>query len=149
MALRNIFQEGEQILRKRSREVTTFDERLHVLIDDMWDTMHHANGVGLAGPQVGICKRVVIVEAADDDRLELVNPVIKNTSGEQLGMEGCLSVSPSKNGKVLRPMSLTVEAQDRNGKPITVNATDWKARIICHECDHLDGVLFIDKVVKE
>ncbi len=148
MAIRNIFQEGEPILRKKAREVTEFNERLHTLIDDMIETLHSSEGVGLAGPQVGVCKRVIIVEPEPGDITEMVNPVISDTHGSQIGVEGCLSVSSSKNGKVKRPMYLTVSYRDRNGAPHVMKAEGWTARIICHECDHLDGVLFIDKVIR-
>ncbi|MBR2349808.1 MAG: peptide deformylase [Clostridia bacterium] len=149
MARRNIFQEGEPILRRKAREVNEFDSRLHQLLDDMKETLHTSEGVGLAAPQVGICKRVVIIEPEEGRLTEMVNPVITSASGSQIGLEGCLSVDSSKNGKVNRPMRLTVEYFDRNGKKHEMTATDWTARIICHECDHLDGVLFIDKVIKE
>ena len=148
MALRNIFKEGESVLRRVAREVTMFDNRLHVLIDDMWETMYKADGVGLAAPQVGIAKRVAVVDIGDGEKLELVNPVISKRKGEQVGLEGCLSIDSSKNGNVIRPMSLVVNALDRNGNPFEYKAEGFKARAICHECDHLDGILFIDKVIK-
>ena len=144
MAIRNIFKEGEPILRKRAREVEVFDARLHQLLDDMKETLHVAEGVGLAAPQVGISKRVVIIEPTEGDITEMINPVITKAKGSQIGLEGCLSVDSSKNGKVNRPMSLTVEYFDRNGEKQVMKATDWTARIICHETDHLDGKLFID-----
>ncbi|MBO5773855.1 MAG: peptide deformylase [Clostridia bacterium] len=149
MAIRNIFKEGEPILRKRAREVEVFDARLHQLLDDMKETLHVAEGVGLAAPQVGISKRVVIIEPTEGDITEMINPVITKAKGSQIGLEGCLSVDSSKNGKVNRPMSLTVEYFDRNGEKQVMKATDWTARIICHETDHLDGILFIDKKEKE
>ena len=149
MAVRNIFQEGEPILRKRAREVEVFDSRLHQLLDDMIETLHTSDGVGLAAPQVGICKRVVIIEPTPGDITEMVNPVIVSSSGSQIGLEGCLSVDSSKNGKVNRPSRLTVVYRDRYGYEKRMTATDWTARIICHETDHLDGVLFIDKKIKE
>ena len=150
MAIRNIFKEGEPILRKKAREVEVFDDaRLHQLLDDMKETLHVAEGVGLAAPQVGISKRVVIIEPTEGDITEMINPVITKAKGSQIGLEGCLSVDSSKNGKVNRPMSLTVEYFDRNGEKQVMRATDWTARIICHETDHLDGILFIDKKEKE
>ncbi len=149
MAIRNIFKEGEPILRKKAREVEVFDARLHQLLDDMKETLHVAEGVGLAAPQVGISKRVVIIEPTEGDITEMINPVITKAKGSQIGLEGCLSVDSSKNGKVNRPMSLTVEYFDRNGEKQVMHATDWTARIICHETDHLDGILFIDKKEKE
>lgn len=149
MAIRNIFKEGEPILRKKAREVEVFDARLHQLLDDMKETLHVAEGVGLAAPQVGISKRVVIIEPTEGDITEMINPVITKAKGSQIGLEGCLSVDSSKNGKVNRPMSLTVEYFDRNGEKQVMKATDWTARIICHETDHLDGILFIDKKEKE
>lgn len=149
MAVRNIFQEGEPILRRRAREVESFDARLHQLLDDMIETLHVSEGVGLAAPQVGICKRVVIIEPEEGNITEMVNPVIVSSSGSQIGPEGCLSVDSSKNGNVKRPMRLTVVYCDRFGNKKTMNATDWTARIICHETDHLDGILFIDKKIKE
>lgn len=149
MAIRNIFKEGEPILRKKAREVEVFDARLHQLLDDMKETLHVAEGVGLAAPQVGISKRVVIIEPTEGDITEMINPVITKAKGSQIGLEGCLSVDSSKNGKVNRPMSLTVEYFDRNGEKQVMRATDWTARVICHETDHLDGILFIDKKEKE
>ena len=149
MAIRNIFKEGEPILRKKAREVEVFDARLHQLLDDMKETLHVAEGVGLAAPQVGISKRVVIIEPTEGDITEMINPVITKAKGSQIGLEGCLSVDSSKNGKVNRPMSLTVEYFDRHGEKQVMKATDWTARIICHETDHLDGILFIDKKEKE
>ncbi len=149
MARRNIFQEGEAILRRKAREVEAFDARLHQLLDDMIETLHTSDGVGLAAPQVGICKRVCIIEPEQGNITEMVNPVITSKQGSQIGLEGCLSVDSSKNGKVERPSRLTVEYFDRNGEKHTMTATDWTARIICHETDHLDGILFIDKKIKE
>lgn len=148
MAKRNIFQEGEPILRRKAKEVTEYNERLHTLLDDMAETLHCSDGVGLAGPQVGICRRVIIVEPEHGQLTEMINPVISGARGSQIGVEGCLSVDSGKNGKVKRPMYLTVSYSDRNGNPHTMEAEGWTARIICHECDHLDGVLFIDKVLR-
>lgn len=141
MALRRIFQDGEEILLKRSREVGAFDERLAVLLDDMKDTMYDADGVGLAAPQVGILRRVAIIDA-DGIYLEMVNPQIVEAEGEQIGEEGCLSVDSAKNCKVLRPEKVTVRAYDRTGKKYKKTVTGLAARAVCHELDHLEGILF-------
>ncbi len=146
MALRNIVKEGDSVLRKRCKEVTEFNERLHILLDDMKETLIEADGAGLAAPQVGILKRVAIV-SVDDDYYEIINPEIIATSGEQTGPEGCLSV-PGVYGTVSRPMKVTVKAQDRFGKEFTVSGEGLLARAFCHEIDHLDGTLFKDKVIE-
>ncbi|MDD3947562.1 MAG: peptide deformylase [Clostridia bacterium] len=148
MALRNIFMEGDPVLRQRAKEVTVFDRRLGILLDDMLETMRKGGGVGLAGPQVGILKRVAVIEYAGET-WELVNPKIVSSSGSVIGMEGCLSVDPRKDGKVARPQEVTVVYQDRNGNRKERKVEDWMARIVCHETDHLNGILFIDKVMKE
>lgn len=148
MAIRNIVTIGNDVLREKCREVTTFDARLSVLIDDMIDTMFKANGVGLAAPQVGILKRVAVVSIDGEKIYELVNPVITSVAGRQIGEEGCLSV-PKKFGLVERPNKITVEYQDRNGVKKSIKVTGFLARAFCHEIDHLDGVLYIDKVIKE
>lgn len=140
MAIRNILKDGEDTLLKKCREVTVFDKRLGQLIDDMTETMHQANGVGLAAPQVGILKRVVVVDVGEGV-VELVNPKVIAFSGEQAGPEGCLSF-PGQYGLVKRPMHVEVKAQDRNGKEIRVKGSELLARAFCHEIDHLDGVLF-------
>ena len=143
MAIRNIVEMGkDDILRKHSRKVTKFDHRLGVLLDDMADTMYEADGVGLAAPQVGVLKRVVVIDVGDG-LVELVNPEIIASEGEQGGSEGCLSV-PGKRGYVVRPERVTVKAQDRKGKPFELKAEGLFARAICHELDHLDGKLYID-----
>lgn len=144
MALRNILTEEDPTLHKVSREVTKFDDRLHELIDDMIETLHSANGVGLAAPQVGVLRRVVVVDAGDEV-LELVNPEIVSQSGEQTGMEGCLSV-PGKYGIVTRPNEVTVRAQDRDGNWYEVDGEELMARAFCHELEHLDGHLYTEKV---
>ena len=146
MALRNIVKEGDTVLRKRCKEVTEFNERLHILLDDMRETLIDADGAGLAAPQVGILKRVAIV-SVDDDYYEIINPEIIAVSGEQTGPEGCLSV-PGVYGTVSRPMQVTVKAQDRFGKEFTVSGEGLLARAFCHEIDHLDGTLFKDKVIE-
>lgn len=143
MALRTIITEGDPVLAKVCRPVENFDDRLHVLIDDMKETLAVSNGVGLAAPQVGILRRVVLVMDADDNVIELVNPEIIHREGEQDGLEGCLSV-PGKYGFVTRPMKVTVRAQDRNGKPFEVSGEELTARCFCHELDHLDGHLFVE-----
>lgn len=148
MAIRNIFKEGESVLRKRAKEVTVFDKKLAILLDDMKETMFAEDGAGLAAPQVGILKRAAVI-TYEGEYLELVNPVIISSEGAVAAMEGCLSVDSKKNCKVLRPAKLVCAAQDRDGNKFTVEAEGWKARIICHELDHLDGILFIDKEYKE
>ncbi len=144
MALRNILTEGEPTLHKVSREVTKFDGRLHELIDDMVETLKDANGVGLAAPQVGVLRRVVVVDTGESV-LELVNPVIIAQSGEQSGLEGCLSV-PGKYGIVTRPNVVKVRAQDRDGNWYEAEGEGLTARGFCHELDHLDGHLYTEKV---
>ncbi len=146
MAIRDIVKDGEPILRKRCREVEVFDEKLCKLLDDMKDTLDKADGVGLAAPQVGILKRVVIVEF-EDFFLEMVNPVITKQSGEQIGQEACLSV-PGKSCDVKRPNRLTCVYQTRTGKKKEITVEDFIARIFCHEIDHLDGILYYDKEYK-
>lgn len=147
MAIRNIVKHGDPVLRKISRTVLSFDERLTTLIDDMKETMYEADGVGLAAPQVGILKRVCVVDIGEGP-IELVNPVIIEKSGEQTGSEGCLSL-PGNYKTTRRPMYVKVRAQDRNGNTFTVEGEGLLARAFCHEIDHLDGVLFIDRAVGE
>ena len=142
MALRNIVTEKEARLRKVSRPVEKFDERLWTLLDDMADTMYDADGVGIAGVQVGVLRRVFVVDIGEG-LTEFINPAITARSGEQDGMEGCLS-SPGEYGLVVRPEKVTIEAFDRNGKPFTMDAEGFLARAICHENDHLDGRIFKD-----
>lgn len=144
MATRRIFQEGEDILLKKCREVTVFDKKLGELIDDMFETMLKADGVGLAGPQIGYLRRLAVVQV-DDEKLELVNPQIISSSGEQIDEEGCLSVDSSKNCKVKRPYTVTVRAKDRNGIEFEKTVNGLTARAVCHELDHLDGILFYTK----
>lgn len=145
MALRNIVKNGDPTLRKVSRSVINFDEKLSVLLDDMADTMYDADGCGLAAPQVGILRRICIVDVGDG-LIELVNPVIVEESGVQQETEGCLSC-PNEYGTTKRPMKVTVRAQDRNGNTFTVSGEGLKARAFCHEIDHLNGILFIDKTI--
>ena len=143
MAIRNIIQVGDETLRKKSFEVTVFDEKLSTLLDDMKETLKKANGAGLAGPQVGVLRRVFVVDV-EEGYFEFVNPVIVSASGTQCGKEGCLSVK-GKWGEVTRPNRVVVRAQDRYGKKFTVTAKEFFARAVCHEYDHLDGILYIDK----
>ena len=149
MAIRNILQIGDPTLRKKSFEVTDFGEKTHQLLDDMKDTLIKADGAGLAAPQVGILRRIFIVKV-DDLYFECINPKIVKQSGSQVGEEGCLSVK-GKYGVVERPMKVTVKAFDRFGKPFEVKAQGFLARAFCHENDHLDGVIYLDKAssVKE
>ena len=144
MALRNILTEEDPTLRKVSRPVTKFDDRLHELLDDMAETLEDARGVGLAAPQVGILRRVVVVDVGEEI-LELINPEIISESGEQTGMEGCLSV-PGKYGIVTRPNVVKVRAQDRFGEWYEAEGEELIARAFCHELEHLDGHLYVDKV---
>lgn len=147
MALRKIVTvKNEDILRKKSKEVTVFDDKLKELVADMKETMIAENGAGLAAPQIGILKRVVVC-MIDDKIKEFINPVIVKSSGEIIDVEGCLSV-PGKRGDVARPEKVTVEAQDINGKKIKYTGKDFNARVLCHETDHLNGILYIDRALK-
>ncbi len=147
MAIRNIVCEGDDLLRKKCREVDKFDEKLSVLIDDMLDTMYEANGVGLAAPQVGILKRVCVIDIGDGP-IELVNPVIVETSGEQISPEACLSC-PGRCGTTSRPNFVRVKAQNRHGEEVAYEGEELLAKAFCHEIDHLDGKLFIDVILEE
>ena len=158
MAIREIRLREDEILRKRSKEVINFDAKLHILLDDMYDTMKSRDGVGLAAPQVGILKRAVVIDTSDADKkrkgkapvigkIELINPEIIEESGEQTGTEGCLSF-PDVFGTVTRPYKVTVKAQDRNGKWFKLTGEGLLARAICHEVDHLDGHVFTEKVTE-
>lgn len=144
MAIRNIRVEGEEVLRKKCREVTEMTPKIQELIEDMLDTMYEADGVGLAAPQVGILKRIVVVDVGDG-YIVLINPEILETSGEQTGDEGCLSL-PGKSGEVTRPNYVRVRALDENMEPFEMEGEELLARAICHECDHLDGILYVDHV---
>lgn len=141
--LRTIITEGDPVLNKVCHPVTKFDEKLWALLDDMRETLAESNGVGLAAPQVGILRRAVLVINSEDQVLELINPTIIKTEGEQDGLEGCLSV-PGKWGNVKRPMVVRVRAQDRNGEWFEVEDEELTARCFCHELDHLDGHLFVE-----
>ena len=144
MAIRNIRKLGDDILRKKCRPVEKIDDRIITLLDDMTDTMNDANGVGLAAPQVGILKRVVVIDVGDGV-IELINPEIIATEGSVTSPEGCLSV-PGKWGTVTRPERVTVRALDRNGNEFEMTGEEMLAKAFCHELDHLDGVVFVDKV---
>ena len=143
MALRKIVLQGEECLKKKCRPVTDFNERLHTLLDDMAETLMDSGGVGLAAPQVGILRRVCVVLNEDDELIELINPEIVFTEGEQTGLEGCLSV-PGKYGVVTRPNIVRVRAQDRDGVFFEVEDEGLTARCFCHEIEHLDGHLFVE-----
>lgn len=145
MALRKIVEQGDDCLTKVCRPVTEFNKRLHLLLDDMAETLRDANGAGLAAPQVGILRRVCIVMDDDGEVIELVNPVIVSEEGEQTGLEGCLSV-PGKWGVVTRPNVVKVQAQDRNGVLFVREGEGMIARAFCHEIEHLDGHLYVEHV---
>ena len=144
MAIRNIRTDGDEGLRKKSKEVEAINDKIYTLLKDMAETMYKADGVGLAAPQIGILKRVVVIDIGEG-LLELINPRIIAQSGEQLEVEGCLSI-PGVLGEVKRPERVTVEALNRTGEKITIEGADLLARALCHEIDHLDGILFKDKV---
>ncbi|MBE5967471.1 MAG: peptide deformylase [Lachnospiraceae bacterium] len=148
MAIRNIREIGDKVLYKTSKEVKEVDKKLLVLIDDMLETMYEAEGVGLAAPQVGILKRVVVIDVTEEGNspLILINPVIVETEGEQTGDEGCLSV-PGKVGTVTRPNYVKVKAYNKNMKEFTVEGTELLARALNHEIDHLDGKLYVDMAI--
>uniref|UniRef100_A0A7C5V392 Peptide deformylase n=1 Tax=Caldicellulosiruptor owensensis TaxID=55205 RepID=A0A7C5V392_9FIRM len=146
MALRKIRIYEDEILRKKSKIVEKFDQRLHQLLDDMKDTMYEANGIGLAAPQVGVLKRAVVIDIGEG-AIEFVNPQIEYTEGSVVDVEGCLSV-PNVWGEVERPQKVVVNAQDRFGNEFRLEAEGLLARALCHEIDHLDGILFVDKVIR-
>lgn len=143
MAIRNIVLKGDEILRKKSRTVDVINNRITDLLDDMVDTLHKNNGVGLAAPQVGILKRVIVIDIGNGV-MEFVNPEIIESSGEVIDQEGCLSI-PGIVGDVKRPKYVKVKALNRKGEEVEVEGTDLLARVFCHEIDHLDGVLFEDR----
>ena len=147
MALRNIVKMGDPLLKKVCRPVEKFDEKLHQLLDDMWQTLHHAEGLGLAAPQVGILKRVAIVEW-EDQKFELINPKLVKSSGRCVDNEGCLSVEGFR-GLVVRPEAIDIEYFDRHGNKQTLHAEGYFGRVFLHEMDHLDGILFADKMIKK
>ena len=150
MATRKIVKIGDETLRKVCRKQEKFDLRLAMLLKDMADTMYKAQGVGLAAPQVGILRRVVVIDVTEDHSglRELVNPEIIESSGTQTGREGCLSV-PERQGVVTRPMKVKVRYQDRHGKTVEAEAEGFEARAFCHEIDHLNGVLYVDVMDRE
>ena len=147
MALRRIIYIEDELLRKKSRPVDKFDEKLHKLLDDMAETMYNANGVGLAAPQGAVLRRVVVIDCGDG-LIEMVNPEIIETEGEQDGPEGCLS-APGRGGMVKRPMKVRARFQDRNGEWYEIEAEELLARCIMHETDHLDGQLYVDIMSRE
>ena len=147
--VRNIVKLGDETLRKISKPMQKFDLRLWLLLRDMADTMYKADVVGLAAPQIGILRRVVVIDVQDEHGLiELVNPEIIAMEGEQAGSEGCLSV-PGRRGYVVRPNKVTVRAQDRKGKFFEITGEELLARALCHEIDHLDGIMYVDKMDHE
>lgn len=145
MAIRTIRKDGDEVLRKVSRKVEVIDDRILTLLDDMKDTMKKAEGVGLAAPQVGVLRRVVVIDVGEGP-IELINPVIVYESGEQLEEEGCLSI-PGIRGKVKRPAKVIVRAMNRKGETIEMTGTELLAIAFCHEIDHLNGILFTDKAI--
>jgi len=147
MALRNILDSSDKILSKICRPVETFDAHLGTLLDDMAETLTAADGVGLAAPQVGVLRRIALVNV-EGKLVELLNPEITKTSGEQREIEGCLSC-PGRYGITVRPMSVRVKAQDRRGKSFEVEGEGLTARAFCHEIDHLNGILFLDHMIEE
>lgn len=147
MAIRNIILEGDEILRKTAKKVEVVDDRIITLLDDMKDTMYAKEGVGLAAPQVGVLRRVVVVDVGEG-LIELINPVIVFESGKCIAEEGCLSI-PGLDGAVERPKKVIVRAMNRNGETFEVTGSDFLARAFCHEIDHLNGILFIDKAIPQ
>ena len=143
MGVRKIVTRGDNVLRKKSRPVEKFDKKLWNLLDDMKDTLDKAQGAGLAAVQVGVLRRIFIVDV-DEGFFEFINPEIISTSGEQYGIEGCLSVK-GKWGDVKRPYKVTIKAQNRKGEYFTITAKDFFAKAICHEYDHLEGIVYVDK----
>lgn len=148
MAIRNVRKIGDPVLNKVCKEVRDVNDRTRELIDDMFDTMYEADGVGLAAPQVGILKRIVVIDVTGEDPILLINPVILSIDGEQTGYEGCLSV-PGKTGVVTRPNHVKVKAYNADMEEFTLEGEELLARAICHELDHLDGKLYVDRVEGE
>ena len=146
MAIRELRFKDDEVLHKVCKPVKDFNERLWILLDDMYETMQSKNGVGLAAPQIGILKRVVVIDIGEG-KIELINPEIIKANGSQNVSEGCLSV-PQVFGQVERPNEVTVKAQDRFGKIFEISGTELLARAFCHECEHLDGKLFLDRVIE-
>jgi peptide deformylase len=147
MASRNIRKIGDELLRKKSKKIEKIDDRLQLLLDDMLETMYESNGVGLAAPQVGILKRVVVIDIGEGP-VFLINPEIIKSEGSYIDEEGCLSI-PGEQGEVERPYRVNVKALDRNGNEVVIEGEELMARALCHEIDHLNGVLFVDKIIKE
>lgn len=148
MAIRNIRYLGDDVLRKKSKDVEVVDDKIRELLDDMVETMKKYEGIGLAAPQIGILKKLVVIYVQDitPNPIKLVNPVIVKRKGSQIAEEGCLSI-PNKFAKVKRPAEVTVEALNEKGEAITINAKEIMAIVLCHEIDHLDGVVFTDKMI--
>lgn len=146
MAVRNIRKDNDEVLRKVAKKVEVIDDRILTLLNDMADTMYKAEGVGLAAPQIGVLRRVVVIDVGEG-LLELINPVIVYENGEQIDEEGCLSI-PGVRGEVKRPAKVIVRAQNRKDETVEITGTELLARAFCHEVDHLNGVLFTDKVIK-
>ncbi|KOA20522.1 peptide deformylase [Clostridium homopropionicum DSM 5847] len=147
MALRNIRKEGDSILRKKSKKIEEINDRIITLIEDMKETMYAADGVGLAAPQIGILKRLVVIDVGEGP-ITLINPEILKAHGSQIDFEGCLSI-PGEQGKVDRPLNVTVRALNEKGEEFEMEGEGLLARAFCHEIDHLNGILFIDKVMEE
>lgn len=146
MAIRNLRYNNDEILKKRSREIEVIDDKIRELAKDMMETMHKYDGLGLAGPQVGVLKRIIVIDLYQEGmQFTLINPVIKKAKGEQIVEEGCLSF-PNQFGKVKRPKEVEVEALDIDGRKVRIKAKDLLAQALCHEIDHLNGELFVDKV---
>jgi peptide deformylase len=149
MAIRTIRTDDDPVLRKKCRVVTEFDDRLRILVEDMIETMHYADGVGLAAPQIGILKRVVVIDLYDDKGpVTLINPRLLASKGSQIEQEGCLSL-PGQSGYVERPSEVRVAYEDLNGESHEIEGQELLARALCHEMDHLEGVLYIDKAIPE
>ena len=147
MAIRVVRENGDEILRKKSREVESIDDKIREILDDMVETLHKYNGVGLAGPQIGILKRIIVIDLYDDERpMKLINPAIVKEKGKQEVEEGCLSF-PNQYGKIIRPAEVTVEALYENGEKVKIKAKELLAQALCHEIDHLNGILFVDKIL--
>lgn len=148
MAIRNIRMEDDEILRKKSRDVEVIDDKIKTLVQDMIETMHKYDGLGLAAPQVGVLKKVIVIDLYDDNGvIVLINPIIKKEKGTQVVEEGCLSF-PNQFAKVERPEQIWIEAQNIDGEPIKIKGTGLLAQAIAHEIDHLNGELFIDKIIE-
>lgn len=146
MALRNIRLEGDPILRKRSRPVEEMTDRIKILLDDMVETMNHADGVGLAAPQIGVLRRIVVIDIGEGP-IKIINPVFLETEGSYIDIEGCLSV-PNKAGTVERPERVKIKYLNENWEEKTLEGTGFLAKAICHEIDHLDGILYTDKIIE-